>query len=184
MPVKRGQLCLGLRKGLEQKRERSLDRYHTSPFAPHSRQNAMSGKLLHLRAKSCIENLSLWIKLDGLLVKASVLIKTDITQKPTIKDLNSAFAGTDQKNSTRQILAVLSSYCTAMVLISPERQYFFNKAHLPEMLIFKILQPYLLRARNSSQPDIDLLWPEQYSTPVNLRSLSKCKLSGNCMRKK
>lgn len=69
-------------------------------------------------------------------MKASVLINTDIIQKPTVKDLNSAFTGADQKNSTSQILAVLSSYCTAMVLISPERQYFFNKVHLPEMPIF------------------------------------------------
>jgi len=59
-------------------------------------------------------------------VTESVLAKTDIIQKPTIKDLKPASTGTNQKNSTHQILAVLSSYCTAMMLFSPARQYFFS----------------------------------------------------------
>lgn len=65
-------------------------------------------------------------------MKASILRKTDVTRQPTIKDFDSAPTGMDQKNSTPQTSAALSNYCATTVLISPERQQFFNKAHLPE----------------------------------------------------
>lgn len=133
VPWKRGSLAWGSKEIWSKTRagdgQACTSHFH---FAPCSCRNVISSKPLHTGAKNCIKTLQLLIKSDSLLVKGSIFRKTDIIRQPTIKDFDSAPTGMDQKNSTPQTLAALSNYCATIALISPARQYFFNKSHLPE----------------------------------------------------
>lgn len=77
------QVCLGLRKGPKQKQEQNEHKHHPSPFSILLQTCQNLSKPLDLWTSSCIKNLPLWIKLDNLPTKASVLIKTDIFQRST-----------------------------------------------------------------------------------------------------